>query len=458
MTSPFDLSRPRRIHVVGVGGAGMSAVAIALAEMGHQVTGSDLKFSPILERLRAAGVQLRVGHRAENVAGTEVVTVSTAVPASNLEVTTALAEGIPVLSRAEMLASIRATRRAVAVAGTHGKTTTASMLALVLVEGGLRPSFIVGGELNEIGTGALWDEGDWLVIEADESDGSFLDLSPDVGVITSVEPDHLDRYGSFDALESAFESFLASATSGRIVCSDDPVAERIGRAQGAVTYGTARGSEYELTGVRTGRSSTEFEVRSRGERIGRIELPVPGIHNALNAGAALAAGLMIGVDFDSVARGLSRFTGVARRFQFRGIRDGVTYVDDYAHLPTEIRAALDTAVRGGWERVVCVFQPHRYSRTASLWRDFADAFVAADLVVVTDVYAAGEAARPGVSGKLIVEAALEAHPESSVVFMPTRSSLVRFLRATLREGDVCVTLGAGDLTSLPDEMMSLEGS
>lgn len=450
----LDLSTPRRVHLVGVGGAGMSAIATALAAMGHRVSGSDLKAGPALERLRAAGVDVAVGHRAENVAHAEVVAVSTAVPPTNPEVVAARARGVPVLRRAQVLAAVVATRRAVAVAGTHGKTTTSSMLALVLVEAGLRPSFLVGGELNEIGAGAVWDEGEWLVVEADESDGTFLDLPVESAVVTSVEADHLEHYGgSFDAVVAAFEAFLAGVPGLRVVCADDPVAARLARPAGATTYGTADGAEYRMTGVEAGRSSVRFALEHDGRTLGVVDLPVPGLHNARNACAALVAGLGLGAPFAAAARALSRYGGVARRFQFRGERDGVTFVDDYAHLPGEVRAALGAARQGGWRRVVCVFQPHRYSRTASLAADFADAFVDADLLVVTDVYPAGEAPRPGVTGKRVVDAVLDAHPNAQVAYLPARSEWAPYLRRRLRPGDLCLTLGAGDVTLLADELL-----
>lgn len=450
-----DLSVPQRVHVVGVGGAGMSAIATVLATMGHRVTGSDLRASPALERLRAAGIEVAVGHRAENVGEVDAVTISTAVPATNPEVLAAAERGIPVLRRAEVLAAISATRRTIAVAGTHGKTTTSSMLALVLVEAGSHPSFIVGGELNEIGTGALWDEGEWFVVEADESDGTFLELPTEVAVVTSVEPDHLEHYGGREALVDAFDRFLAAARV-RVVCADDEGAVRLRAAGDAITYGTAEGATYRMVDVERLRASTAFAVEHEGRRIAEVRLPVPGLHNARNACAALVAGVAVGAEPGAAVRALARYAGVARRFQFRGERSGVTFVDDYAHLPTEVAAALGAAADGAWHRVVCVFQPHRYSRTASLWREFADAFTAADVLVVTDVYGAGEAPRPGVTGKLIVDAVLEAHPEQRLAYLPGRADLVPYLRRILRPGDLCLTLGAGDLTSLPAEFLSEE--
>jgi UDP-N-acetylmuramate--alanine ligase len=446
----LDLSRPLAVHVVGVGGAGMSAIATVLRAMGHRVTGSDLRDSPGTDRLRALGVEVFVGHAADHVGDVDAVTVSTAVPPGNPEVEAARARGIPVLPRAETLAAIARTRRTVAVAGTHGKTTTSSMLALVLVEAGMRPSFIIGGEVNEIGTGAVWDEGEWFVVEADESDGTFLELGPEAALVTNVEPDHLEHYGDFDGLVAAFRRFLSETPGPTVGCADDPVIA----GMSGCTYGTGSDADYRMVDVQGARSSVRFTVEHRGEVLGEIRLPVPGLHNARNACGALVTGLALGAPFEAAARALARYGGVARRFQFRGERDGVTFVDDYAHLPSEIRAALAAARDGEWKRVVAVFQPHRFSRTASLWRDFADAFVDADVVVLTDVYAAGEAPRPGVSGKLLVYSVLDAHPTARVAYLPTRPELVAYLRRLLRPGDVCLTLGAGDITSLPEELLA----
>jgi len=352
-SASLDLSVPRRIHVVGVGGAGMSAIATVLAAMGHAVSGSDLKPSPPLERLRALGVAVSVGHRADQVDDVDAVTVSSAVLDTNPEVAEARRRGIPVLRRAQTLAAICSTRRTVAVAGTHGKTTTSSMLALVLREGGLHPSFIIGGELNEIGAGALWDEGPWLVVEADESDGTFLELPAYATVVTSVEPDHLEHYGSFDALAAAFDRFVAAAPGPRVVCADDPLAARIGRAHGAVTYGTDPDADYRMVELESGRAGASFTLEHGGEQVARVELPVPGIHNARNACAALVTGLLLGVEAGAGMAALARFAGVARRFQFRGERGGVTFVDDYAHLPGEVSSVLAAAnltATPGWPR------------------------------------------------------------------------------------------------------------
>jgi UDP-N-acetylmuramate--alanine ligase len=452
VTADLDLSRPRRIHVVGVGGAGMSAIAAVLAAMGHTVSGSDLKESGALTRLRALGVDVAVGHRAEHVADVDLVAVSTAVPPTNPEVVAADHAGIAVVRRAEVLAAIAATRRCIAVSGTHGKTTTSSMLALVLVAGGGRPSFIVGGELNEIGGGAVWDDGELFVVEADESDGTFVELPADRVVVTSVEADHLDYFGSIDAIESAFDRFVAQAPGPNVVCVDDPLARQLAERHGALTYGTSHDADYAIVDVSSGRSWVRFALLHDGQRLGELHLPVPGTHNARNATAALVAGLHLGVPFDVAAGALGRYAGVARRFEFRGSVDGVTLVDDYAHNPGKVAAVLAAAASGGWERVVCVFQPHRFTRTAALWRDFGPAFGDADLVAVTDVYGAGEAPVPGVTGKLVVDSVLDVFPWKRVAYLPRRVDVVSYLRDELRPGDLCLSLGAGDITALPDEL------
>ncbi len=457
MTGPdLDLRAPRRIHVVGVGGSGMSAIAEVLVGMGHQVSGSDLRASAALDRLAGLGVQVFVGHDAAHL-GTgpiDAVAISTAVPAANPEVVAARERSVPVLTRAEVLAGICGRRRTVAVSGTHGKTTTSSLLALGLVGAGLRPSFIVGGEIIGLGSGARWDDGDWLVVEADESDGTFLELPCDTAVVTSVEPDHLEHYGDFAALEAAFDRFLAQASVHRLVCADDPGAAAAGARHGAVTYGTSADADMRMVEVVGGRSSVRFGLLDHGRPVGEVEVPLPGLHNARNAAGAVSAALLAGAPFGSVAAAVAGSAGVGRRFQLRGERAGVTFVDDYAHLPGEVAAALSAAGDGQWERIVCVFQPHRYSRTAALWRDFRAAFDGADVLLVTDVHPAGEPPRPGVSGQLIVDAVVGHRPDAPVTYVPLRTELVARLRLLLRPGDLCLTLGAGDLTTLADDLLA----
>ena len=457
----------RHVHVVGVGGAGMSAIATVLADAGHVVTGSDLKASVAFERLRARGLGVAVGHRAEHVlepatTGAELpagrlpdlVARSSAVGDGNVEVTAARRAGIPVCTRADILAAVCRLRRTLAVGGTHGKTTTSSMLALILGEAGCRPSFIVGGDVNETGSGAVWGTGEWLVVEADESDGTFLQLDPEAAVVTSVEPDHLERYGSLESLHEAFEQFLAGAAGFRLVCMDDPGARRLaGRHPDARSYGVADDADYRLTDLATARTGVEFALHHRGGDSARVNLPVPGLHNARNAAAAMACAEHLGVPLARGAEILAHYGGVSRRYEFRGSVGGVTFIDDYAHLPGEVAAVLATARAGGWRRIVCVYQPHRYTRTAALWRDFGPAFTDADLVVFTDVYAAGEPPRPGISGKLLVDALLDVEPYKRVGWFPHRRDLQCYLARELRPGDLCLTLNAGDLTTLPAELI-----
>ena len=462
-----SLDGMRHIHVVGVGGAGMSAIATVLADAGHLVTGSDLKESAAFERLRARGLGVVVGHRAEHVLDPattgaavppgrppDLVTRSSAVGDANVEIAAARRAGIPVHSRAEILAAVCRLRRTLAVAGTHGKTTTSSMLALILGEAGCRPSSIVGGDVNEIGSGAVWGTGEWLIAEADESDGTFLQLDPEAAVVTSVEPDHLDRYGSLEGLQEAFEAFLEGVTGFRLVCANDEWGRRfIERHRDVVAYGTGGSVQLRLGELTTARTGIEFTLDHRGGDSARVKLPVPGLHNALNAAAAMGCAEHLGVSLARSAEILAHYGGVSRRYEFRGSAGGVTFVDDYAHLPGEVAAVLATARGGGWRRVVCVYQPHRYTRTAALWRDFATAFGDADLVVFTDVYAAGESPRPGISGKLLVDSLLEAEPHKRVAWFPHRRDLLRYLVRELRPGDLCLTLNAGDLTTMPAELI-----
>ncbi len=453
----LDLTQPRAVHIVGVGGAGMSAIATVLARMGHTVSGSDLRESRALERLGLLDVTTHVGHTSANLPDAlDAVVTSTAIPESNPEVVAARERGVAVLRRADALRAIVATRTTIAVAGSHGKTTTSSMLALILRAAGWHPSFLIGGDLNEVGTNAAFDSGEWLVVEADESDGTFLELAPHDAVVTSVLPDHLDHYGDFHALVDAFERFVARIPGVCALCADDEVAHAIAeRAQGrVVTYGFTESADYRMDAYEGGRGGTQFSLARGGEALGLVQLPVPGRHNAVNAAGAAAIALELGVPFDAVTRALGGFAGVARRFQFRGERDGVTYVDDYAHLPSDVDAMIRAAREGGWERVVAVFQPHRYTRTAALWRDFADAFTGADTLVLTDVYPAGEQPQPGVSGRLVLRAVLDAHPEQAVTYLPRRSDLVAHVPRLARPGDVVLTLGAGDLTTAPDEWLA----
>ena len=450
-----DLSIKNRVHVLGIGGAGMSAIAEVLASMGHSVTGSDLKESAGLDRLRALGVQITVGHEASNVGDAEFVTRSTAVPDHNVECQETLKRGIPLLSRAEILAEICKQKSALVVSGTHGKTTTSSMLALVLRSADMKPSFIIGGDVNEVGTGAVWDDGSIFVVEGDESDGSFLLLPRDYAVVTNVEADHLEHHGGYEALEEAFEKFVEETRGPVVVGIDDEGGKKLASSQNVISLGMDPSAEWRITELEEYWTGVSFNLKDPDNHELLVKLPIPGLHNAKNAACAAVAGIVAGADSNAVVEALERFGGVARRFEHRGQIAGVTFVDDYAHLPTEVSATISAANTGSWSRLISVFQPHRYSRTEALWRTFQDSFQGTDLLFVTDVYASGEKARPGISGALIADAVSLSNPTCEVRYVPHRSDLIEALASELREGDCCLTMGAGDLTSLPDEIQNI---
>jgi UDP-N-acetylmuramate--alanine ligase len=461
---PLDLSIPHRLHIVGIGGPGMSAIAIALAEMGHDVSGSDLREHPVLERVRAARARVHVGHDRAYVHGVDAVTASTAIPGHNIELDAARTSGITVLRRAGMLASICARAKSLAVAGTHGKTTTTSMLMLMLAEARLRPSFIVGGDVTDVGTGAHWSGGEWLVVEADESDGTHLELPLYGTIITNIETDHLDHYGSFDGIVESFDTYLGQVPGPKVVNADDEVASRLGDRHGATTFGLGERADVRAVDVVAADGSFRFEVVRRvgegSQRLGTINLPMRGIYNVRNALAATAMALEVGVDFADIATALAKFGGVARRFDVRGVDGGATFVDDYAHLPTEIDSVLTGARDSGdgWDRVIAVFQPNRFNRISEIWRDYAHAFGSADLVVLTEIYASGTMPIPGITGKLIVNAVTEAHPELRVIWLPNRSDLVSFVAGEARAGDVVISMGCGDIASFPSEVLDARRS
>jgi UDP-N-acetylmuramate--alanine ligase len=457
-----DLSSVHRVHMVGIGGAGMSGIARLLLARGIAVSGSDLKASVGVEDLRRLGADVAVGHRAEQVVAgdrPDAVVVSSAIPDRNPEVVEAVRLGIPVLARAQVLAALMAGARGVAVAGTHGKTTTTSMTAVILERAGLDPTFVVGGDLNESGSGARHGDGEWFVAEADESDGSFLLLSPAVAVVTNVEEDHLDFYRGADDIRGAFARFVER--SGTVVaCGDDPgVAEalrRAGRQSGSVgadtvTYGMDPGNRARVTVDESSGRSSRGSVAVDGRAV-RIVLRVPGVHNLLNAAAAVLAARAAGVDAEEAAAALRGYTGVRRRFEFRGMGRGAEFYDDYAHHPTEVRATL-AAVPPEYRRVLAVFQPHRYTRTEAMWGSLGESLARADVVVLTDVYGAGESPIPGVTGKLLVESLTASAPTKRVVYLPKRSDVVQFLAREVRPGDLVLTLGAGDITMVPDEAL-----
>lgn len=432
----------------------MSGIAHLLLARGLQVGGSDLKEAGGLTALRAAGAEIRIGHRAEHVGRPDAVVVSTAIPANNVEVQVAETRGIPILSRAQVLAALMRDQRGIAVAGTHGKTTTTSMLAVVLERAGKDPTYVIGGDLNESGSNARSGAGEFFVAEADESDGSFLLLSPEIAVVTNVEEDHHDFYSGRDEVEDAFVSFCSRAELV-VASGDDEGARRAVARCGvrALTYGERADCDVRITEIASTRAGGRCRVEGLGEALDLI-VPLPGRHYLHNAVAAIVSAREAGVPPLEAGRILRAFAGVHRRFEVRGTARGTEFVDDYAHHPTEIAATLAAARGSDGGRLWAVFQPHRYSRTAALWRGLGESLAEADVVVVTDVYPAGEAPIPGVSGKLVVDALVEFVPGRRVVYLPHRIDVARFLAGSVRRGDLVITLGAGDITMVGEETIA----
>jgi len=447
---PLDLRRPRRVHIVGVGGAGMSGLARLLLALGHDVTGSDVAASSATAALAGIGVRVSIGHDAANLGAADLVTASPAVRYDNVELQAARLAGVQVATRAEVLGALCALRETLAVAGTHGKTTTSSMLALILETAGRAPSWLLGADVAPLGANARLGTGQELVLEADESYGAFARLSPALAAITNIEADHLDHYGSLAALREAFESLLGRADV-RLVNADDRGAAAVGRAVGATSVGTAATCDFVVGDVRLERASARFTLRAPAGIL-EVRVGAPGRHNVQNAAVAAGVALSRGVAPDAIIDALGRFAGVPRRFEFRGEALGATVVDDYAHLPSEVAATVAAAAAGGWPRIVAVFQPHRYTRTAAVADGFAGSFDGAAVVVVTDVFAAGEPPLPGVTGRLIADAVASGPDAPPVHYVRDRAGVAAAVAALVRPGDLVLSMGAGDLTTLADEL------
>lgn len=449
--------RVRQLHFVGIGGVGMSGMAEILRSLDFEVSGSDVRAGSTTKRLESLGMRVDIGHRAENVHGADVVIRSSAIQLDNPELEEARELGIPLIGRAEMLAELMRVKYGVAIAGSHGKTTTTSLVATVLRAAGLDPTVTVGGKMAALGSNARLGGGDLMVAEADESDGTFLWLNPTIAIVTNIDPEHLDFWGTHEKLIDAFVEFCGRVPfyGVSVLCLDHPsVQEMLPRLRGRyVTYGMSPQADYSARGVRYRGLTTAFNAYRRGEPLGGFSINMPGQHNVLNALAAIAAADELAVPLDVTKQALATFDGVGRRFTMVGEVGGVKLVDDYGHHPAEVRATLDAA-RGAFpaeqHRIVVAFQPHRYSRTESLFEDFTSAFNQADLLFVTDIYAAGEKPIEGVTSKKLVEA-IRKHGHKGVRYVADKADVPARVVEKLRAGDVVIALGAGDINR------SLEG-
>jgi len=451
----------QRLHFVGIGGIGMSGIAEILLNLGYAVSGSDLVLSNVTRRLQQQGAMVYQGHAAAHVQGADVVVISSAVQPDNVEVRTARSLHIPVIPRAEMLAELMRMKYGVAIAGTHGKTTTTSLVATILAYGGLDPTVLIGGRLNSLGSNAKLGQGEYLVAEADESDGSFLLLSPTISVVTTVDAEHLDFYGDLAAVQRAFAQFINKVPfyGCSIICLDQPhirsLVPQIRRR--CLTYGLTSQADYMARDLRLAGLRSHFEVFRTGERLGQFSLNLPGTHNVANALAAIAVGVELDISLSAIAQALEEFSGVHRRFDRRGVRDGITVVDDYGHHPEEIRQTL-RAAKAVWPeaRLVVVFQPHRYTRTHLLKQEFCTAFHDADALVLLDIYAAGETPLPGVTTGLLYEG-LMSQGQREVYYLRERTEVVLFLQRYLCANDILLTLGAGDVWQVGEAFLHATG-
>jgi len=442
-----------RIHVVGVGGPGTSAIAIILREMGHDVSGSDVRESDLLERLRLLGVRVNVPHDPKVVEDCDMVTYSAAVRSTNVELAAARNAGTKVMTRAEMLGWISPQAMTVAVAGTHGKTTTTTLLTLMLRAANRDPGYLIGAEVSQLPRSAHWGK-DLFIIEADESDSSHRAIRPQATILTNVDVDHLDEHGSFEGIVESFDAYLGEVSGPKVLCVDDATTARLAHKHGAITYGLSAG-DVTARDLRFVDGGARFAVVYADQRH-EVELPLRGEHNVRNLLAAYAMAVQLGVDGSTAAGAVRNFTGVNRRFEVRARDGGATFVDDYAHLPAEIAAVL-RGVRAGdehWKRVIAVFQPNRFNRMAVMSDAYRDAFVDADVVVVTDIYASGTDRIEGVTGRLVVDAIRAAHPRARVEWREHRNELVDFVARECGDGDLCISMGCGDIETFPDEVVA----
>jgi UDP-N-acetylmuramate--alanine ligase len=452
-----EMTRDDRIHFVGIGGSGMSGIAKVLLEMGYSVSGSDIKTSEAIRRLKRLGATIYMGHAAENLGDADIIVISSAIPQTNPEWVEAKRRHITVMQRAEMLAKIMEERTGIAVAGTHGKTTTTSMIALLLERCHQDPTVIIGGELNDIGGNAKLGCGKVAVAEADESDGSLINLNPVIAVITNIEADHLDYYKGIDDIVGTFQRFISRLpeNGNAIICIDDRNAASLMKEDDSrfISYGFSPNADFQAREARFFKNRSVFECWHRGSLLGEVKLNVPGRHNIANALATLAVGVLLELPFKDMVSALACFRGVQRRFHVKGSINDITVIDDYAHHPSEIKATLQAA-REGWEhRLVVAFQPHRYSRTKLLCNDFGQAFSDADVVIVTDIYPAGEAPIDGISARNVADLVSRYNPGKDIRYLPSQVDVLNALEEMVEPGDMVFTMGAGDIWLLGEELV-----
>ena len=447
----------QHIHFVGIGGIGMSGIAEVLLNLGFKVSGSDLKRSEATRRLEGLGGTVLYGHDEGNLGNADVVVVSSAVKPDNPEVVEAHRRLIPVIPRAEMLAELMRLKKGIAIAGTHGKTTTTSMVATVLSRAGIDPTVVIGGRLNSIGSNARLGQGEYMVAEADESDGSFLYLSPLVSVVTNIDPEHLDHYGDMDRMMDAYLDFMNKVPfyGLSVLCMDSRNIQLLlpKVRKRSVTFGMTPQADFQAVDVEFNGAETSFSVRYREKPLGRIRIGMPGLHNVYNALACTTTAMELDIPFAAVREALEGFSGIQRRFQLKGEVGGIMVVDDYGHHPEEIKATLRGAKEGWDRRVIAVFQPHRYTRTRDLFDDFVTAFNEADAVVLTDIYPAGEEPIEGVSARRLFEA-IDRHGHKDVSYIPDRMEIPAFLCGKAGRGDMVITLGAGNIWEVGDAILA----
>lgn len=448
--------RIQHIHLIGIGGAGMCGIAEVLLNLGYNVTGSDLIYTDTIKRIEGLGGRIFIGHNPSNIEGAQVVVVSSAVHPANPEVMAAKERFIPVIKRAEMLAELMRLKFGIAIAGAHGKTTTTSIIATLLAHAGLDPTVVIGGKLNSVGGNAKLGKGEFLVAEADESDGSFLLLSPAIAVVTTIDREHLDHYGDMNNLRKAFLDFINKIPfyGLSVLCLDEEEIQSLIPfiQKRYITYGISVQTDLMAREIRLKEWGSSFSVSFKGEDLGRFHITIPGIHNVYNTLAAIGVGLELDIKIDDIKNGLSEFSGVERRFHLKGEKGGVMIIDDYGHHPTEIRATLKAAKAGWDKRLVIIFQPHRYSRTKDLLSEFASSFNQADILILTEIYPAGEPPIEGISGLRLFEL-IKGHGHKNIIYIQKKEEIAEKVMPILIKGDMVITLGAGDIWRVGPEIL-----